>query len=128
MATLAGRFRSWLTSVEFAVTTGAIAVALVAGAVAFETWGDSVDAYFVVLLAGVGVPNIYENQWPRAYERRVVGVAWALVTSLALVACYLFLANGLRAFLDGFVPGAVAFAVSWLLGIYAARVYGWDSA
>ena len=128
MASLVGRFRSWLRGVEFAVTAAAIVVAFAGGAFAFEAWGDSVDGYFVVLLAGLGAPNIYENQWPRAYERRVVGVAWAVGASVALVSCYLLLATGLRAFFDGFPTGAVAFAVSWLLGIAAARLYGWDSA
>ena len=123
MTSLVGRLRSWLGSVEFAVSAAAIVVALASMLFAFQLWDGSMDGYFVVLLAGVTAPSIYEDQWPRAYERRVVGVAWALGAAIALVACYVLLATGLKSFLDGFAPSAAAFAVTWLLGIIAARVY-----
>ncbi|WP_232701415.1 hypothetical protein [Halobacterium wangiae] len=128
MSSLAGRFRSWLGSVEFAVTATAVVVGLAAMVLAFEMGGDSTDGYFVLLLAGVAAPSIYETQWPRAYERRAAGVAWALVASLALVACYALVVTGLRVFVDGLVPSAAAFVVAWLLGIAAARSVGGDPA
>ena len=128
MTSFSGRFRSWLGSVEFAVSAAAIVVALVSMLFAFQLWDGSVDGYFVVLLAGVTAPSIYENQWPRAYERRVVGVAWALGAAIALVACYVLVATALKSFFDGFASSAAAFVVAWLLGIVAARLYGRRSA
>lgn len=129
MASLVGRFRAWVASVEFAVTATSVAVALGAGAVAFETAAaDSVDGYFVILLAGVGAPGIYENQWPQEYDRRLLGVAWAVGACLALLTCYVLVATALRSVLDGFAPAAAAFATAWLLGIVAARTVSTDAA
>jgi hypothetical protein len=123
MTSLVGRLRSWVNSVEFAVTGAAIAVALASMPFAFQLWEGSVDGYFVVILAGVTAPSIYENQWPRAYERRLVGAAWAVGAAVALVACYVLVAGTFKTVLGGVAPSAAAFAVSWFLGMVAARVY-----
>lgn len=128
MASLVGRFRAWVASVEFAVTATSVVVALAAGAVAFEAAADSVDGYFVILLAGVVAPGIYENQWPHEYDRRLLGVAWAVGACLALLTCYVLVATALRSVLDGFAPPAAAFATAWLLGIVAARAVPTDAA
>jgi hypothetical protein len=128
MSSLVGRFRAWLQSVEFVVTTVGIVVALAAGAVAFETSQASVDGYFVILLAGVAVPGIYENYWPEEYDRRVLGVAWALGACLGLLTVYALVSILLGTVLDGFAPRAGAFATAWLVGIFTANAYGADSA
>lgn len=127
MSSLVGRFRRWAASVEFAVTATAVAAALVAAPLAFE-YGGSVDGYFVLLLAGVAVPSVYENQWPTGYDGRVAGAAWALAASAAVVACYGVLAAGLQALATGFLPKAVAFATTWVLSILAAGAPAGDAA
>lgn len=128
MSSLAARFRAWLGSTEFAVTATAVVVALGAGQVAFTTSAEPADGYFVVLLAGIGVPSIYENQWPVDYDSRVVGVAWALGACAAVLACYVVVSTALSAVLDGVVPSAVAFATAWLLGVMVAQVPASDAA
>ncbi|MFB6268909.1 MAG: hypothetical protein ABEH83_03135 [Halobacterium sp.] len=121
MSSLTGRFRRWLTSTEFVVTAVSVVVALAVGMTAFEVVGDTVDGYFVILLAGVAAPGIYENYWPTDYDRRLVGAAWALAACAGLLAAYAAVFLALDAVLDGFAPRAAAFAASWLLGIAAAN-------
>jgi hypothetical protein len=121
---LAARFRAYLGSAEFAVSATAIVVALAAGAVAFETLPGEVNGYFVVLLAGIGVPSIYENQWPVDYENRTAAVAWALGACVALLATYVVLATALATVLGDFPASAVAFAAAWLLGVVVAGRVG----
>ena len=121
MSSAGSRFRAWVESVEFAVTAAAVAVALAVGLLVFETLGDSNHGFFVVILAGVGVPNIYDQQWERPFDRRLVGAAWAVVTSLALVACYLAFATGLRTVVGETAATITAFVTAWFLGIVGAR-------
>lgn len=115
------RFRAWLASVEFAVTATAVVVALGVGLFVFGRMPDSNDGIFAVLLAGVAVPNIYDQQWETVFERRLVGVAWAAVASLVIVACYLAFATGLRAVVGDTAANITAFVTAWLLGIVGAR-------
>lgn len=121
MSSLEARFRAWLASVEFAVTATAVVVALGAGLLVFEVAAGSDDGFFAVLLAGVAVPNIYDQQWEAGFERRLAGVVWAAVASVALVACYLAFATGLRAFVGDTTATITAFVTAWFLGIFAAR-------
>jgi hypothetical protein len=122
MSSPSARFRTWLGSAEFAVTATAIVVALAAGNVAFTMSGQSADGYFVILLAGIAAPSIYENQWPFDYDSRVVAVAWALGACAALLACYALVSTALAAVLNGILPSAAAFATTWLLGIMVAQL------
>ncbi|WP_336037003.1 hypothetical protein [Halobacterium yunchengense] len=124
MASLTGRFRAWLASVEFAVTATAVALALAAGALAFRHSPDAADGYFVVLLVGVGVPNVYENYREPPLDGRLAGVAWAVAATVFVVACYLAVAAALRAVTAGFLPRAAAFAAAWVLAISATRLRG----
>lgn len=121
---LADRFRAYLVSAEFAVTSAAIVVALVAGAVAFETLPGGADGYFVVFLAGIGVPSIYENQWPVDHDSRARAVAWSLGACVALLATYVALATVLATVLGDFLASAVAFSAAWLLGVVVAQRSG----
>jgi hypothetical protein len=122
MSSPVARFRAWLGSGEFAVTATAVVVALAAGNVAFTTSAQPADGYFVILLAGIAVPSIYENQWPFDYDSRVVAVAWALGACAALLACYVLVSTALAVALNGILPSAAAFATAWLLGIMVAQL------
>jgi hypothetical protein len=120
MSSLVARFGAWLRSVEFAVTATSVVVALIAGQVAFTVSHETTDGFFVILLAGVAVPGIYETNWPTAYDRRLVGAAWAVGACVAVLACYVVVLAALSLVLDGVAPSAAAFATAWLLGIMAA--------
>lgn len=122
MSPLVGRFRAWLLSVEFVVTAVSVVLALAAGAVSFEMTGNSADGYFVILLAGVAAPGIYENQWPRDYDSRLSGVVWAVAACLGLFSVFAVVSLALGAVFSGFVPRAGAFATAWLLGIVAGQL------
>ncbi|MDH5020905.1 hypothetical protein [Halobacterium rubrum] len=122
--TLRERFRAYLGSADFVVSATAIVVALAAGAAAFEQLSGGSDGYFVVLLAGIGVPSIYENQWPADHDSRAAAVAWTLGACLVLLTTYVVLTTALTALLDDFVSSAVAFATAWLLGVMGAQRYG----
>lgn len=121
MSSVSTRFRAWLGSVEFAVTATAIVVALAVGVLVFESVAESNDAIFAVLLAGVAVPNIFDEQWGIELGNRLVGVAWGALASLAIIACYLAVVTGFRDVLDGSVASIGAFVVAWFLGIFVAR-------
>lgn len=128
MPSLVARFGAWLRSVEFAVTATGVAVALIAGQIAFTTSHEPTDGFFMMLLAGVAVPGIYETNWPTAYDRRLVGAAWAVGACVALLVCYVLVVAALSLVLGGVVPSAAAFATAWLLGIMAAGATALDSA
>lgn len=115
------RFRAWLVSVEFAVTATSVVVGLVAGALAFAATSETTDAYFVVILAAVAVPNIYADAWTERLDSRLAGVAWALLACLAVVACFLLVAAGLRTVAGETTATATGFVVAWLLGLVASR-------
>lgn len=121
MSSVSTRFRAWLGSVEFAVITTSIVVALAVGLLVFESLAESNDAIFAILLAGVAVPNIFDEQWGTELENRLVGVAWGVLASLAIVACYLALVTGFRSVVDGSAANIAAFVVAWFLGIIVAR-------
>lgn len=116
------RFRAWLGSSEFVVAATAVVVALAAGDVAFTTSPQPADGYFAMLLAGIAVPSIYENQWPFDHDSRFVAAAWALGACAALLACYALVSTALAVVLNGIVPSAAAFATAWLLGITVAQL------
>jgi len=128
MSSLVARFGAWLRSVEFAVTATSVVVALIAGQVAFTVSHETTDGFFVILLAGVAVPGIYETNWPTAYDRRLVGAAWAVGACVAVLACYVVVLAALSLVLDGVTPSAAAFATAWLLGIMAAGATEIESA
>lgn len=121
MSSLGERFRAWLGSVQFAVTATAIAVALAAGLLVAEQTPSGSDPLFVVMLTGIAVPNIYDEQWELGFERRLAGVAWAAVAALGIAACYLAFATGLRTVVGETTASITAFVTAWFLGIVVAR-------
>lgn len=128
MTSLVDRAGAWVTSSGFAVTLTALVVALAAGTVVFETAPGSRDGYFLVFLAGIAVPTIYEEQWTAKYDDRRYAVLWALFASLSLIAAYLAVATVLRTAFGEAVATAGAFVVVWLAGIVGARVLsGYES-
>ena len=131
MSSLAARFRAYLGSEDFAVTTGAVVVALVAlfaGSVVFDLFTDSLDGYFVVFLAGVAVPTIARDQWQRSFGSRgwavLAGALGAVVVSLA----YAGIVAAMRLVVGDPVAPAVAFVATWILGTFAARTLTNDPA
>jgi len=125
---LAARFRAYLGSEEFAVTTGAVAVALVAGAAAFETLPGETDGYFVVLLAGVAVPGIARDQWQRSFASRGRALCWGAAGAVAVSVAYVGVATAMRLVAGDTVAAVVAFAATWILGSFAARTLTNDPA
>lgn len=115
------RFRAWLGSVEFAVTATSVVVALVVGALVFAATPETTDAYFVVILAGVAVPNIYADSWTERLDSRLAGVAWALLACLVVVACFLLVAASVRTVAGETAATVTGFVVAWLLGLFASR-------
>ena len=126
--TLADRFRAYLGSADFAVTSGAVVVALVAGAVAFETLPGETDGYFVVLLAGVAVPGFARDQWQRTFQSRGRAVAWGVVAAVAVSLAYAGVATAMRLVAGDTVAAILAFAATWILGSFAARTITNDPA
>lgn len=122
MPTLSTRFRTWVASVEFAVTATSIVVALLASLLVAAQAASDADTLFVVMLAGITAPNLYDQQWSPGLDSRLAGVAWGLAASLALVACFLALSAGLRAVAEPTVASVVAFVAAWLAGVAGARV------
>jgi hypothetical protein len=118
---LVDRFRAYLGSADFAVTVGGVVVALAAGAVLFEMYPDSMAAYFGVFLAGLGAPNIHRERWDREFHSQFVAVAWGAVAGVILVAAFLVLTTGLAALVGGELAAVLAFAATWILGLFAAR-------
>ncbi|MFB6071499.1 MAG: hypothetical protein ABEJ88_00865 [Halobacterium sp.] len=118
---LLGRFRSWVESVEFAVTAACVVVALLAGMAVFQWFPAGYDGYFVIILAGVAVPGFYRDQWGDPYEDRLRGVAWGAAAALAVVAVYLGLATALRTVAGDPVASGLAFVLAWILGMFGAR-------
>jgi ABC-type dipeptide/oligopeptide/nickel transport system permease subunit len=125
---LADRFRAYLGSADFAVTTGAVVVALVAGAVAFETLPGETDGYFVVLLAGVAVPGIARDQWQRPFASRGRAVLWGALAAVAVSLAYAGLATAVRLVAGDTVTAIAAFVATWILGSFAARTITNDPA
>lgn len=128
MSSLTARFRAYLGSADFAVTTGAVVVALVAGAVAFETLPGETDGYFVVLLAGVAVPGFGRDQWQRPFDSRARAVAWGAVGAVVVSLSYAGAVTAMRAVAGDPVGPIVAFAAVWILGSFAARTLTNDPA
>ena len=125
---LADRFRAYLGSADFAVTTGAVVVALVAGAVAFETLPGDTDGYFVVLLAGVAVPGIARDQWQRSFESRGWAVLWGALGAVVVSLAYAGVVTAMRLVVGDPVAPIVAFAATWILGSFAVRTITNDPA
>ena len=125
---LADRFRAYLGSADFAVTSGAVAVALVAGAVAFETLPGDTDGYFVVLLAGVAVPGIARDQWQRSFESRGWAVLWGALGAVVVSLAYAGVVTAMRLVAGDPVAPIVAFAATWILGSFAVRTITNDPA
>jgi hypothetical protein len=125
---LAERFRAYLASADFAVTAGAVVVALVAGAVAFETLPADTDGYFVVLLAGVAVPGFAREQWQRPFDSRLQAAAWGAGAAVIVSLAYAMLATLLRVVAGDTVATILAFAATWILGQFAARTLTNDPA
>jgi UDP-N-acetylmuramyl pentapeptide phosphotransferase/UDP-N-acetylglucosamine-1-phosphate transferase len=119
---IAARARRWLASPEFAAHLTAIVVALAAGILAFQYRPHSLAGYFLVFLAGIAVPGIYDEQWSVEYERRLSAALWALFASLSLVAVYLVVMAVLQQVFDQTAAEVGAFVTSWLLGLAGARV------
>lgn len=115
------RFRSWLGSVEFAVTATAVAAALALGLLASTRVAVEEDVFAVVLLAGVSVPNVYTDSWEAVVDTRLAGVAWALVACVLAVACYLLVATGVRSVAGEPVGTVVGLVGTWLGGLLASR-------
>ncbi|NIB99173.1 hypothetical protein [Halobacterium sp. R2-5] len=116
------RFRSWLVSVEFAVTATAVVVALAAGgALAFSHVAVERDAFAVVMLAGVAVPNVYTDSWMETVDSHLAGVAWALAACVVVVACYLLVATAVRSVAGEPAGTVTGFVLTWLLALVASR-------
>ena len=128
MSSLGARFRAYLASEDFAVTTGAVAVALVAGAVAFETLPEATDGYFVVLLAAVAVPGFARDQWQHPFGSRVRAVAWGALAAGLVSLAYAGVVTSLRVVAGDPVGPILAFAATWILGTFAARTLTDDPA
>jgi hypothetical protein len=126
--TLRERFRAYLGSEDFAVTTGAVVVALVAGAAAFETLSGQMDGYFVVLLSGVAVPGYARDQWQRAFPSRGRAATWGVVAAVVVSLAYAGIVTAMRVVAGDPVAPIVAFAVTWLLGQFVARTLTNDPA
>lgn len=116
------RFRSWLVSVEFAVTATSVVVALVAGgALAFSHATVERDAFAVVILAGIAVPNVYTDSWMETVDTRLAGVAWVLAACAAVVACYLLVATGVRSVAGEPAGSATGIVLAWLGALLVSR-------
>lgn len=115
------RFRSWLGSVEFAVTAASVAVALAAVSLAFSHVPGERDAFALVILTGVAVPNVYADSWTERLDSRLAGVAWALAACGAVGACYLLVSTGVRAVAGEPAGTVVGFAGTWLGGLVVSR-------
>ncbi|MGB9963426.1 hypothetical protein [Halobacterium sp. CBA1126] len=115
------RFRAWLASVEFAVTATAVALALAGGGAFLALGPESSDAYFVLFLAGVTVPNVYADSWTDVLDSRLAGVAWTIGACVAVVACYLVVAAGLRLVAGETVATVASFVGTWLLALLGSR-------
>ncbi|GAA0282468.1 hypothetical protein [Halobacterium noricense] len=115
------RFRSWLGSVEFAVTATSVVVALAAVSLVFSHVPGERDAFALVILAGVAVPNIYADSWTERLDSRLAGVAWALLACGVVVVCYLLVSTGVRAVAGETAATVTGFVVTWLLGLVASR-------
>jgi UDP-N-acetylmuramyl pentapeptide phosphotransferase/UDP-N-acetylglucosamine-1-phosphate transferase len=118
---IAARFRNWLASPEFAAHLTAILVALAAGILAFQYRPHSLAGYFLVFLAGIAVPGIYDEQWSVDYDQRLPAAVWALFASLSLVAAYLVVWTLLQQVVDQTAAEVGAFVTSWLVGFAGAR-------
>lgn len=118
---IAARARRWLASAEFAAHLTAVLVALAAGMLAFQYRPHSLVGYFLVFLAGIAVPNIYQEQWSVDYERRSYAAVWALFASVSLIAVYLAVWALLEQVLDQTAAEVGAFVTSWLVGLVGAR-------
>jgi uncharacterized protein (DUF697 family) len=123
---LSDRFRAYLGSAEFAVTVGGVVVALVAGAYLFEAYPEGTEGYFAVFLAGLGAPNIHREQWNWEFDSRAVAAAWGAVAGAVLIAAFLALTTVLGTFVGGDLDAIIAFAATWILGLFAARVLTQD--
>lgn len=128
MSSLAARCRAYLGSADFAVTAGAVVVALAAGAVAFETLPGDTDGYFVVLLAGVAVPGIARDQWQRSFGSRERAVAWGALGAVAVSLAYAGIVTAMRLVAGDPVAPILAFVATWILGGFAARTLTNDPA
>lgn len=128
MSSLAARFRAYFRSDDFAVTTGAVVVALVAGAVAFETLSGEFDGYFVVFLAGIAVPGFARDQWQRSFASRWRAVAWGLVGGVVVSLAYAGIVTTLRLVAGDPVAPILAFVATWILGQFGARTLTNDPA
>ncbi|MCD2202474.1 hypothetical protein [Halobacterium sp. KA-6] len=115
------RFRSWLGSVDFAVTTTSVVVALAGVSLVFSHVPGERDAFALVILAGVAVPNIYADSWTERLDSRLAGVAWALAACGAVGACYLLVATVVRAVAGETAATVTGLVVTWLLGLVASR-------
>jgi hypothetical protein len=120
------RFRAYLGSADFAVTVGGVVVALVAGALLFEAYPDGTEGYFAVFLAGLGAPNIHREQWNREFGSLAVAAAWGAVAGAVLVAAFLALTAVFDVVVGGDLDAIIAFAATWILGLFAARVLTQD--
>lgn len=115
------RFRSWLGSVEFAVTVTSVVVALAAVSLVFSHVPGERDAFALVILTGVAVPNIYADSWTERLDSRLAGVAWALTACGAVGACYLLVSTVVRAVAGETTATVTGLVATWLLGLVASR-------
>ena len=128
---LADRFRAYLGSADFAVTTGAVVVALVAlflGSVSFDAFTDTMDGYFVVFLAGIAVPTIARDQWQRPFASRGRALLWGAAGAVVVSLAYAGVVTAMRLVAGDPVAPIVAFAATWILGSFAVRTITNDPA
>lgn len=92
--------------------------------------GDTPASFLALMLAGVLVPRVYEDQWPVEYGVSLAAVAWAGVavclatgTLLGVYVLVFPVFDGLTAS-AGFASATVAFLAAWLLGAGVARTLG----
>ena len=115
------RFRSWLGSVEFAVTATSVVVALAAVSLVFSHVPAERDAFALVILTGVTVPNVYADSWTEHLESRLAGVAWALLACGAVGACYLLASTVVRGVAGEPAGTVVGLVGTWLLALLGSR-------
>ena len=125
---LADRLRAYLASADFAVTAGAVVVALVGGAIAFEVLPGDADGYFVTVLAGIAVPGFGREQWQRPFGSRTHAAAWGVAAAVTVVVAYVGVVTVLRTVAESFLAEILAFSTTWILGMFAARTLTNDPA
>jgi len=128
MSSLGARFRAYPASEDFAATAGAVVVALVAGIAAFELLSETLDGYFVILLAGVAVPGFARDQRQRQFGSRARAAAWGVLAAVLVSLAYAGVVTALRVVAGDPIGPILAFAATWILGSFAARTVTNDPA